>query len=532
MYGKLVHRPPFGHHCHAPRPPFGEPREVGERYLGHPELTDYWIKPYLLEALKHYPRLDDECVVEGLWKFANTICLQNKHTSIRTPPTYDDPVTTHKIAFLDKDDIELGCIKFWRKVDSTFGIDMILNGRGISITGNNDDPTLCLVDTPVGDNKKQIVNIEYLDLRSSTLQELIDGLTDRVGALETYKDQADSLIRDPNGNFRTVHTAIHNDSDDQNIPTCYAVYQFGEAIRNAIPVVENAVHSGSSNVPTENAVYSFVTSAITNGINGISLPVASTSQKGIMQVGDYLSVNNGLVSVDINAILQAVRGSGSSGSGGGGNDSYIFAYPSGSPDGFDLTLESINAWDIVTGDHIASAVEVSIPGSQHDPEIVTYTINQDNLDSNEFTYAAYYGSPKTVYNPTTLSSSDSYRCITPPMVARGSGAGGAGDSRPFIRIKAGVFQRIASAGSGSGPTIQAIWYTYSITPHTTYSSTVGNTYPGIELYLPNGTIPNGTSIGGSGDYTCVTASSYYVGDIDSSGPHYGTITVGTFKKIE
>ena len=234
MYGKLVHRPPFGHHCHAPRPPFGEPREVGERYLGHPELTDYWIKPYLLEALKHYPRLDDECVVEGLWKFANTICLQNKHTSIRTPPTYDDPVTTHKIAFLDKDDIELGCIKFWRKVDSTFGIDMILNGRGISITGNNDDPTLCLVDTPIGDNKKQIVNIEYLEFSLSALQGLVDGLTDRIGALEDYKGQADSLIRDPNGNFRTVHTAIHNDSDDQNIPTCYAVYQYGKGISDAL----------------------------------------------------------------------------------------------------------------------------------------------------------------------------------------------------------------------------------------------------------------------------------------------------------
>lgn len=403
MYGKLVHRPPFGHHCHAPRPPFGEPREVGERYLGHPELTDYWIKPYLLEALKHYPRLDDECVVEGLWKFANTICLQNKHTSIRTPPTYDDPVTTHKIAFLDKDDIELGCIKFWRKVDSTFGIDMILNGRGISITGNNDDPTLCLVDTPIGDNKKQIVNIEYLEFSLSALQGLVDDLTDRVGALEDYKGQSDSLIRDPNGNFRTVHTAIHNDSDDQNIPTCYAVYQFGEAIRNAIPVVENAVQSGSSNVPTQNAVYSFVTSAISNGINGISLPIASTSQKGIMQVGNYLSVNNGVVSVDINAILQAVSDSGI-----------------------------------------------------------------------------------------------------------GSGSG---------------------SGSGSGATIQAIWYN-GMTPHTTFSPTVGNTYPGEELYLPDGSLPNGTIIGGSGNYICVTASSYYVSEIGNDGPHYSSIKIGTFREIE
>ena len=89
-----------------------------------------------------------------------------------------------------------------------------------------------------------------------------------------------------------------------------------------------------------------------------------------------------------------------------------------------------------------------------------------------------------------------------------------------------------TSGGGSGFTIQAIWYDDPITPHTTFSSTVGNTYPGSSLYLPNGAFPNGTSIGGSGEYICVTASSYYVGDIDSSGPHFGSITIGTFRKIE
>lgn len=518
MYGKLVHRPPFGHHYHAPRPPFGEPREVGERYLGHPELTDYWIKPYLLEALKHYPRLDDECVVEGLWKFANTICLQNKHTSIRTPPTYDDPVTTHKIAFLDKDDIELGCIKFWRKVDSTFGIDMILNGRGISITGNNDDPTLCLVDTPIGDNKKQIVNIEYLEFSLSALQGLIDDLTDRVEALEDYKGQSDSLIRDPNGNFRTVHTAIHNDSDDQNIPTCYAVYQFGKGISDALnarinnlPSVIDSVQNGNMRPVTSNAVADAL-AGINNALNGLSSRISSIAN-------------------DVAGLQSAINNS-SGGSSGGSNDSYIFAYPSGEPDGFDLTLASINTWDVVSGDHIASAVEVSIPGNEHRPEIVTYTIDQNSsLDSTEFTYAAYYGSPQVVYNPTTLSSSDSYRCIVAPVVTRGNGAGGAGDTRPFIRIKAGVFQKIGGSDSGSGATIQAIWYN-GMAPHTTFSPIVGNTYPGEELYLPNGSLPNGTIIGGSGNYICVTASSYYVSEIGNDGPHYSSIKIGTFREIE
>ena len=437
MYGKLVHRPPFGHYHHAPRPPFGEPREVGERYLGHPELTDYWIKPYLLEALKHYPRLDDECVVEGLWKFANTICLQNKHTSIRTPPTYDDPVTTHKIAFLDKDDIELGCIKFWRKVDSTFGIDMILNGRGISITGNNDDPTLCLVDTPIGDNKKQIVNIEYLEFSLSALQGLVDGLTDRIGALEDYKGQADSLIRDPNGNFRTVHTAIHNDSDDQNIPTCYAVYQYGKGISDALnsridnlPSVVDGVQDGNMHPVTSNAVADAL-AGISNTLNGLSSRISSIAN-------------------DVAGLQSAINNSGG-GSSGGSNDSYIFAYPSGTVEGGDTpTPEIINAWDIVTGDHIASAVEVStFGGNGNHPEIVTYTIDQNSsLDSN--TFIAGYWENQAVYTPTNLSNSDSYRCIVAPTVTQGSGAGGAGDTRPWVRVKAGVFQKIGGSGSGSG----------------------------------------------------------------------------------
>ena len=91
---------------------------------------------------------------------------------------------------------------------------------------------------------------------------------------------------------------------------------------------------------------------------------------------------------------------------------------------------------------------------------------------------------------------------------------------------------VSSGSSGSGPTIQAIWYTGYTPGPGTYSSTVGNTYPGTSLYLPNGSSPEGTRIGGSGDYICVTASSYSVNSIDSSGPHWGSITIGTFRKIE
>ena len=235
MYGKLVHRPPFGHHCHAPRPPFGEPREVGERYLGHPELTDYWIKPYLLEALKHYPRLDDECVVEGLWTFANSILLKNYKAAKRVPPTFDDPEVTHKIAFLDRDDVELGAIKFWRKVDSTFGIDVKLGNGGISIVGDNDNPTMSLVNTPVNGSPKEIVNVEYLNQALVPLNNALNALANRVETLEDlYENQIKPIVTDPNGNIRDVHTTIHADASDANLPTCGAVYQYGKGISDAL----------------------------------------------------------------------------------------------------------------------------------------------------------------------------------------------------------------------------------------------------------------------------------------------------------
>ena len=302
-----------------------------------------------------------------------------------------------------------------------------------------------------------------------------------------------------------LNNVLNYPIDNSNeLVTSDGIYEYGQTVKQELL---NTISTALGNISDTNTTYTFTLS----GSNLIITPSSGNAQ-----------------TVDLSSLVS----SGSSGSSGGSNDSYIFAYPSGSVDGGgDMpTPEIINAWDIVTGDHLASAVEVStFGGNGNHPDIVTYTIDQNSsLDSNTFT--AGYWENQAVYNPTNLSNSDSYRCIVAPTVTQGSGAGGAGDTRPWVRIKAGVFQKIG--GSDSGPTIQAIWYTGYTPGPGTYSSTVGNTYPGTSLYLPNGGSPEGTSIGGSGDYICVTASSYSVGSIDSSGPHFGGITIGTFRKIE
>ena len=316
MYGKLVHRPPFGHHCHAPRPPFGEPREVGERYLGHPELTDYWIKPYLLEALKHYPRLDDECVVEGLWTFANSILLKNYKAAKRVPPTFDDPEVTHKIAFLDRDDVELGAIKFWRKVDSTFGIDIKLGNAGISIIGDNDNPSVSLVNTPVNDGPKEIVNVEYLNQALVPLNNALNALADRVETLEDlYENQIKPIVTDPNGNIRGVHTTIHADVSDANLPTCGAVYQYGKGISDALNSRIDGLANGLSNLNNALNGLSSRVSSIESGVAGLQTAVSNLQN----------TVNN------LSSGSGGGSGGGDEGGSSGGGESAVLYYQRSDP---------------------------------------------------------------------------------------------------------------------------------------------------------------------------------------------------------
>ena len=441
------------------------------------------LKEYLFHILKLYVTLAKDETITGKKKFTKPITTTRVNL-------YNEVDETDNIAF-----IETGWDNCTPYVDlhvdreDSQSHDQYKANIRLLLDPCDNYKAKFLIPYTDGEEDYSAVCVKYLEEQWQILKDLIDALTDRVGIVE--------------GAITAIETKLNNvlnyPVDNSNeLVTSDGIYEYGQTIKQELL---NAISTALGNISDTNTTYSFTLS----GSNLIITPSSGNAQ-----------------TVDLSSLV-------SSGSSGGSNDSYMFAYPSGSPNDFDLTLENINTWDVVTGDRIASAVEVSIPGGNH-PEIVTYTINQDDLDSNTFVYAAYYGSPQTVYNPTTLSSSDSYRCIVAPTVTRGNGAGGAGDTRPFIRIKAGVFQKIG--GSDSGPTIQAIWYTGYTPGPGTYSSTVGNTYPGTSLYLPNGVSPEGTSIGGSGDYICVTASSYSVDSIDSSGPHFSRITIGTFRKIE
>ena len=292
MFRKLIHHRPFFR-----KPPFEDPRELGERYPKEPILTDYWIKPYILEALKNYPRLNDSCVVEGLWTFANSILLKNYKAAKRVPPTFDDPEVTHKIAFLDREDVELGAIKFWRKVDSTFGIDVKLGNGGISIVGDNDNPTMSLVNTPVNDGPKEIVNVEYLNQALATFNDALNALANRVGSLEDlYENRIKPIVTDPNGNTRAIHTTIHADASDANLPTCGAVYQYGKGISDALNNRIDGLANGLSD--------------LNNALNGLSSRIGSIAN-------DVANLQNTVNNLGSGSGGGSDSGGGSSGGSGG-----------------------------------------------------------------------------------------------------------------------------------------------------------------------------------------------------------------------
>ena len=444
------------------------------------------LKEYLFHILKLYVTLAKDETIPGKKKFTKPITTTRVNL-------YNEVDETDNIAF-----IETGWDNCAPYVDlhvdreDSQSHDQYKANIRLLLDPCDNYKAKFLIPYTDGEEDYSAVCVKYLKEQWQILKDLIDALTNRMTAAE--------------GNITAIENRLDNALDypvdgSNGLVTSNGIYDYGQTIKGE---VLNAINTALNNLSDANTTYTFSL----NGNNLVITPSSGNTQ-----------------TVDLSSLAS---GSGS-GSGGGSNDSYIFAYPSGTVEGGDMpTPEIINAWDIVTGDHIASAVEVSVYTTENHPDIVTYTIDQNNsLDSNSF-IAAYYEN-EAAYNPTNLSSSDSYRCIVAPEVVQGT-VNNTGNTRPTVRVKAGVFQRIG--GSGSGATIQAIWYTGYTPGPGTYSSTVGNTYPGTSLYLPDGVYPAGTSIGGSGDYICVTASSYSVDSIDSSGPHFSGITIGTFRKIE
>ena len=353
------------------------------------------LKEYLFHILKLYVTLAKDETITGKKKFTKPITTTRVNL-------YNEVDETDNIAF-----IETGWDNCTPYVDlhvdreDSQSHDQYKANIRLLLDPCDNYKAKFLIPYTDGEEDYSAVCVKYLEEQWQILKDLIDALTDRVntaeGAITSLETKLNNVLNYPVDNSNELVT-----SD--------GIYEYGQTIKQELL---NAISTALGNISDTNTTYTFT-------LSGSNLIITSSS--GNAQT------------VDLSSLV-------SSGSGGGSNDSYIFAYPSGTVEDQMPTPEEINAWDIVTGDHIASAVEVSVYTTENHPDIVTYTINQNSsLDSNSFIVSAYHGS-ETTYNPTNLSSSDSYRCIVAPEVVQGT-VNNTGNTRPTVRVKAGVFQKI------------------------------------------------------------------------------------------
>ena len=355
------------------------------------------LKEYLFHILKLYVTLAKDETITGEKKFTKPITTTKVNL-------YNEVDETDNIAF-----IETGwdnCIPYVDlhvdREDSQTHEKYKANIR-LLLDPCDDYKAKFLIPYTDGEEDYSAVCVKYLEEQWQILKDLIDALTDRMSSAEDAITGLGNRITPLETKLNNILNYPIDDSSD--LVTSDGIYEYGQAIKGELL---DAISAALGSISDDNTTYSFSYDPATRKI--------------------VITPSSG------NATELTLTGL------GGSVDGYIFAYPTGSVDaGGDMpTPEVINAWDIVTGDHLASAVEVSTGDSGNHPTIETYTINQNSFSAN--TFVGTYWENEAVYNPTNLSSADSYRCIVAPTITQGTV--GNGNTRPTVRVTAGVFQQI------------------------------------------------------------------------------------------
>lgn len=319
-------QPRFPNACHPivlPRKAINPPPH--DPVLGHYLMPEKHYAQWLIEQLKKYPRLDDRCVVEGLWTFCNDIILRNPHSCIDTPALWHGDRLESSIIFADHCCKEIGRINFYRTKTGEAGIALQLGENAVGVKQPNaGDPTTTETFTtyPTVDESAQIARCDWV---LAKIQEKLDGIMDDYLQYFPF-DETPTEGSEKGVTSGGVWAAIHDihltmDFDDTptdgstNPVTSDGIYHF---VHDLLPEY-GEVEEGAENPCTGDTIYKYITKVLNKIIAGedpdpqdpveipeIELPVASKQQLGIMQVGEYLSVLNGLVSVDIAALRDAL----------------------------------------------------------------------------------------------------------------------------------------------------------------------------------------------------------------------------------
>lgn len=354
------------------------------------------IKEYLHQRLKEYMHKHKDELIDGQKTFTKPVRLEELELFSSANADIKDTVGNIKLNFTTCSPYI--SFKVSRTDDETK--EEYVSEVKLILDTCNGEPLLTIPPTN-GDVPESAVRVDFLNAQLTA-----------IGVRTTELESSTSDLPGLNNRISSIETKMNNVLDypvdgSSELVTSNGIYEYGQTLKREILNVVNSITDTDTTY-----VFNY----------------DPTTRKIIINPSSGIPTELNLSGL------------------GGSNDSYIFAYPSGTVEDQMPTPEEINAWDIVTGDHLASAVEVSVYSTENHPDIVTYTIDQNSsLNSNSFIVSGYHGD-ETTYNPTNLSSSDSYRCIVAPVVSQGTvggtTGGGSGNTRPTVSVRAGVFQRI------------------------------------------------------------------------------------------
>ena len=221
------------------------------------ELYD-WIfnlREYLATKLAMYVSLANDELISGQKSFLKTLRAPTLRLASIVESLSDESQFT--IGTYNGDPALM--ITFAQEIDD----DTVVGTLALAIKRATETPYFAIPAT-VATESTSAVRLDYLNQVLSTLNSGSDALIGRVTAIENQ-------------------------------------------LANVLPL-DTSPTEGSHKGVTSNGIWV----AIQNAINGIHFPetvfpVATTEQKGIMQVGNYLTVNNGLVGVDADALATYIR---------------------------------------------------------------------------------------------------------------------------------------------------------------------------------------------------------------------------------
>lgn len=174
-----------------------------------------WIK----DLIESYPIKNKNEVIKGIYTFYNTIKLLN--------PNYDKTVavsslsegTKHSIEFLDKNEVSLGSINLVANNLKDICLEFSVGGKKLGISCTDEGVAQSYVDTPIGEECHQIVNIEYLsDTITAWYNKIHTEYTELCGTLKTeLLNTIDSQIKANTPNFTGI--IVMWSGSESNIPS-------------------------------------------------------------------------------------------------------------------------------------------------------------------------------------------------------------------------------------------------------------------------------------------------------------------------